>query len=100
MENEKNNQNGASPSSIGAKVPKGEPNNEGKEIKEGNPDQQRPVFGSDGGNNTAAREDQLPSLDNGASKGADADTDKNNDSEADEKTGSDADQDRDGKPSI
>lgn len=46
-------------------VPKSKAQNENPTIKEGDPKQQRPEYGSDAGVNTANREDQLPSLNNG-----------------------------------
>jgi len=66
-EQEKNSApgNGAAPESKGSKSPKARPQGDQPEVKEGNPDQQRPGYGSDAGPNTSNREEQLPSLDNG-----------------------------------
>ncbi|WP_169306895.1 hypothetical protein [Pedobacter polaris] len=50
MENEnKNSQNGSAQPSEGSSVPKGQPQGEKNEVKEGNPAQQRPKYGADGG---------------------------------------------------
>ena len=67
-------QHGSENTSMGTAVPKGQPQNEKNEVKEGNPDQQRPKHGADGGNNTSSRTDQLPSIGNTGPKGADADS--------------------------
>lgn len=99
MENQ-DHQNGAAQTSQGSSVPKGQPQGENDEVKEGNASQQRPAHGADGGPNTSTRQDQLPSLNNGAAEGADADSDEQVSAEDDEQTGSDADQDRGGAPSV
>lgn len=101
MENEnKNQQNGPANSSTGVNVPKSEGQNQKTEVKEGNPDQQRPKHGADGGNNTSSREDQLPSIDNKGPKGSDADSDQLMNKKDDQFKGSDADEDKGGKTSI
>ncbi|RZL50679.1 MAG: hypothetical protein EOP00_03225 [Pedobacter sp.] len=101
MENENNNRsNGAAQLSEGASVPKGRSNGEHNEVKEGDPNQQRPVYGSDGGPNTSTRQDQLPSLNDGAKSGGDSDSENGDEPAGDEQMGSDADQDRGRKPSI
>lgn len=101
MENQKDKpRNGSGNLSMGSSIPKGQPQNEKNEVKEGDPNQQRPKHGADGGDNTSSRADQLPSIDNKGPKGADADSDQMMDNNQDQLSGSDADQDRDGKPSI
>jgi len=66
MENEKENlQNGSAQPSLGASVPKGKPQGEENEVKEGNSSQQRPKYGADSKSNISGREDQLPSLNDG-----------------------------------
>jgi hypothetical protein len=100
MENEnKKTQNGAANSSPGTEIPKGKPQNEKTEVKEGDPTQQRPVYGADGGKNTSSKADQLPSIDNKGPQGSDADSDELMDKKEDEFKGSDADVDRSGKTS-
>lgn len=101
MENENEKpQNGASNTSTGAAIPKGQPQDQKKEVKEGDPNQQRPEYGADGGINTSSRADQLPSIDNKGPQGSDADSDQLMDKKDDQLTGSDADEDRGGKASI
>ena len=98
MENHKENlQNGAAPPSHGTTVHKGQSQGKKNEVKEGEAEQ-RPEYGAEGGANTSSREDQLPSLNDGASPGADADGEPN--SLEDQKKGSDADQDQGGKASV
>ncbi len=97
-QNEKQNlQNGSAQPSEGTTTPKAQPQNEGAAVKEGDPSQQRPKHGADAGANTASREDQLPSLNDGAD--ADNDVDDLDDLEKQQK-GSDADQDQDGHSSV
>lgn len=101
MENENNKpQNGAANSSTGSDIPKGKTQNEKTEVKEGNPNQQRPAYGADGGNNTSSRTDQLPSVDNKGPQGSDADSDQLMEKKDDQFKGSDADEDNGGKASI
>ncbi|MES2447709.1 MAG: hypothetical protein V4546_11050 [Bacteroidota bacterium] len=101
MENDnKKPQNGSANSSRGADVPKADSQNEKMEVKEGNPAQQRPNHGTDGGNNTSSSEDQLPSIDNKGPEGSDADSDQLMDKKDDQFKGSDADEDKAGKTSI
>lgn len=102
-QNEKQNlPNGSAQPSEGTTIPKAQPQNEGAEIKEGNPSQQRPQYGSGGaGENTDSREEQLPSLNDGAAPGADADSDTNDlDDLEKQQEGSDADHDQNGNTSI
>ncbi|MFD0941043.1 hypothetical protein [Pedobacter boryungensis] len=47
----------------GTTVPIATPQDKNPAIKEGDPAQQRPEYGSKGGPNTSTREDQLPTLD-------------------------------------
>lgn len=98
MENEKDKpQNGAAQSSQGSSVPKGKPQGERNEVKEGDASQQRPAFGADGGPNTSSREDQLPSL----GDGSDAEKeDEDGDEIEKQQKGSDADTDKGGEASI
>lgn len=99
MENDKENlQNGAARPSEGSSVPKGESQGKENEVKEGYAAKQRPEYRADGGTNTSSREDQLPSLNDGAASGADADGEA--DRLAEEKMGSDADEDQGGKASV
>jgi hypothetical protein len=65
MENQ-NQSNGVANPSEGSSTPKSNAQNKRPEVKEGNPNQQRPEHGSDAGPNTSSREDQLPSLNDGA----------------------------------
>lgn len=101
MNNNKNQLNSKhTQSHHGDEVPKAKPQGEKPAIKEGDPKQQRPQYGADGGQNISSRADQLPELDNRGKKGNDADKDEMiNDSEGEIK-GSDADRDRGGEPSI
>jgi len=99
-QNEKQNlQNGSAQPTEGTITPKAQPQNEGAAVKEGDSSQQRPQYGADAGANTASREDQLPSLNDGAAPGADADSDDLDDLEK-QQEGSDADHDQDGHSSI
>ena len=99
MENDKENlQNGTAQPSQGTTVNKGQSQGKKNEVKEGDADKQRPEYGAEGGANTSSREDQLPSLNDGASPGADADGEPN--SLEDQKKGSDADQDQGGRASV
>jgi len=59
-------QNGAAHPAEGTSVPKGNPQNENPTIKEADPNQQRPKYGADAGENTANGQGQLPSLNDGA----------------------------------
>lgn len=93
-------QNGASNTSTGADIPKGQPQNQKTEVKEGDPNQQRPKYGADGGKNTSSRADQLPSIDNKGPQGSDADSDQLMDKKDDQFAGSDADEDKGGEASI
>jgi hypothetical protein len=69
MENSKP-QNGAARPSEGSSAQKSDAQGKNPEVKEGNPAQQRPEYGSDAGPNTSTRDDQLPSLNDGAAKDA------------------------------
>lgn len=101
MENDhKKPQNGAANSSTGANIPQAQPQNKNTEVKEGDPNQQRPKYGADGGTNTSSRADQLPSIDNKGPKGSDADSDELMDKKEDQFKGSDADQYRAGQRST
>ncbi|MFI5453416.1 hypothetical protein ACHMWN_14815 [Pedobacter sp. UC225_61] len=66
MENQDNTnqQQGSSPNQKGSSVPIAIPQGKNPTVKEGDPNQQRPKYGSKGGPNTSTREDQLPSLEN------------------------------------
>lgn len=59
-------QNGAAHPAEGTVAPKSESQKQNALIKEGDPNQQRPTHGSDAGVNTANRNGQLPSLNDGA----------------------------------
>lgn len=76
MKNDNISKNEAAPVSAGTNVPKGKPQGEHPSIKEGDSTQQRPKFGSDAAKNTSARDEQLPSLNDGQVKGSDADQDQ------------------------
>jgi len=101
-QNEKQDlQNGGAQPTEGTTTPKAQPQSEGAEVKEGDPSQQRPQHGADAGTNTANREDQLPSLNDGAALGADADNDLDDlDDLEKQQEGSDADHDQDGHASV
>jgi len=101
-QNEKQNlQNGGAQPTEGTTAPKANPQNEGAAVKEGDPSQQRPQHGADAGTNTSSREDQLPSLNDGAALGADADSDVDElDDLEKQQEGSDADHDQNGRSSV
>ena len=99
MENDKENlQNGTAQPSQGTTVNKGQSQGKKNEVKEGDAEKQRPEYGAEGGANTSSREDQLPSLNDGASPGADADGEPN--TWEYQKKGGDADQDQGGRASV
>lgn len=89
-------QNGAAHPSSGAAVPKSQAQGEKTAVKEGDPAQARPTYGSDAGQNTASREDQLPDLKDGAIPKEEEDPDEF----AQQIKGSDADKDQSGESTF
>jgi hypothetical protein len=69
---DKSPQNGITSASEGSSTTKSQAQGEKTEIKEGDPSQQRPQYGSDAGANTSTRDDQLPSLNDGAAAKSDS----------------------------
>lgn len=77
MENQKDDhQNGRGQTAEGSTIPKAVPQGKNPTIKEGDPAQQRPVHGAEGGRNTSSRENQLPTIADGMAKESDEDQDR------------------------